>query len=62
MGSCKFVGTNFSWIVGFLLKRGDVISWMHQISVSVIKLTLSKFVFIKDVNLWENDTNKYHEN
>lgn len=63
MESFKFKGGQFSWIVGVLLIRGNVISWLRWFSDSVRKLTLSKFVFIKDVNSWGSSaTHEYHEN
>lgn len=54
-------GTN-SVDCGVLLIRGDVISWMHRVSVLVRKLTLLKFVLVDDVNSWGRATNEYHEN
>lgn len=39
-GIIEFHGGQYSWIVGFLLICGDVISWMRQFSVSVRKLNL----------------------
>lgn len=48
--SFKFMGANFLWIVGLLLNRGDVSWWMCRFSVSLRKLTLSKYVFLEDVN------------
>lgn len=49
-------------VCGFLLIHGDVISRMRRLSVSVRKITLSKFVFVEDVNSWGRATHKYHEN
>lgn len=42
---------------GFLLICGNVISWM-RFPVSVTKISLFKFVFIEDVNLWGRATPK----
>lgn len=37
----------FVLIVGILCIRGDIISWMRRLSVSVRKISVSKFVFVK---------------
>lgn len=51
-------------ILGFRLIRGDVITWMRWFSVSVRKITLSKFVFVENVNRGggERVTHEYQEN
>lgn len=41
-GDCEF----------FCFFVGDVISWMRPFSVSVVKMTLSKFVKFEDLNSW----------
>lgn len=53
----------FSWIVGFLIIRGDVVSWMGRFSVSVTKISLSKFPFVEDENSGGGGgtTSEYHE-
>lgn len=38
--------------MGFLVIRGDVISCMGRFSVSVTKISISKFPFYEDVNSW----------
>lgn len=52
-----FVNCSFFWVIG-----RDVNSWMCRFSVSALKLTLSKFVFVKDVNSFGRASHKYHEN
>lgn len=46
----------------FVLIHGNVISWMHRLSVSVGKLNLLLLVFVDDVNLWMRAIHEYHEN
>lgn len=55
--SFKFVERNFLWITGFCLFVGIVFCSSYLISISVKKQTLSKFVFVEDVN-----THEYHRN
>lgn len=60
-GILKFVGGQFSWIVGYLLICCFVISWVCWFSVSERKKTHFKFVFIEDVNWQRRATHEYHE-
>lgn len=52
----------FVLIVGILCIRGDIISWMRRLSVSVRKISVSKFVFVKDVNARGSASHEYHKN
>lgn len=49
-------------IMGILRIRGDIISWMRRLSVLVRKLSISKFVFVKDVNARGSASHEYHKN
>lgn len=42
--------------------RGNVISCMYRFSVSVVKITLPKCVFVEELNLWWRGTHEYYKN
>lgn len=53
------------WFMGFLAYSCDVNTWdMRRFSVSERKITLSKFVFVENVNRWGGGraTHEYKEN
>lgn len=42
--------------------RGNVVSCMYRFSVSVVKITLPKCVFVEELNLWWRGTHEYYKN
>lgn len=53
-------GGQFSWIVTFFVYSQGC--YFVDASVTVTKITLSKILFVEDLNSWKRAAHEYHEN